>query len=67
MLKREDEKYVTEQAFANPCFVEDVVRHVGTALENHPQVAWFRVEVESYESIHAHNAFARIERTVRSL
>ena len=67
VLKREDEKYVTEHAFANPCFVEDVVRHVATALEKHPQVAWFRVEVESYESIHAHNAFARIERSVRPL
>ncbi len=65
VLKREDEKYVTEHAFATPCFVEDVVRNVARALENHPQVAWFRVEVESYESIHAHNAFARIERTVR--
>ena len=65
VLKREDEKYVTEHAFAAPCFVEDVVRHVATALESHPQVTWFRVEVESYESIHAHNAFARIERNVR--
>lgn len=67
ILKREDEKYVTEHAFANPCFVEDVVRNVATALEAHPQVAWFRVEVESYESIHSHNAFARIERSVRPL
>ena len=63
LLKREDEKYVTEQSFANPCFVEDVVRNVAEKLERHPQVAWFKVEVESYESIHAHNAFARIERT----
>lgn len=62
LLKREDEKYVTEQAFANPCFVEDVVRHVADRLEKNPQVRWFRVEVESYESIHAHNAYARIER-----
>lgn len=64
LLKREDEKYVTEQAFAAPCFVEDVVRNIADRLESHPQVAWFRVEVESYESIHAHNAFAWIERTV---
>ena len=62
LLKREDEKYVTENAFANPRFVEDVVRNVAEKLEKHPQVAWFRVEVESYESIHAHNAYARIER-----
>ncbi len=64
LLKREDEKHVTEQAFAAPCFVEDVVRNVADKLESHPQVAWFRVEVESYESIHAHNAFAWIERSV---
>jgi GTP cyclohydrolase I len=61
LLKREDEKFVTEQAFANPRFVEDVVRNVAGRLEKHPQVTWFRVEVESYESIHAHNAYARIE------
>jgi GTP cyclohydrolase I len=65
LLKREDEKFVTESAFANPCFVEDVVRNVAERLEEHPQVAWFRVEVESYESIHAHNAYARIERTIQ--
>jgi GTP cyclohydrolase I len=64
LLKREDEKFVTEAAFANPCFVEDVVRNVAEKLSAHPHVAWFRVEVESYESIHAHNAFARIERCV---
>ena len=63
LLKREDEKYVTETAFASPCFVEDVVRNVAVKLGKHPQVEWFRVEVESYESIHAHNAFARIEQT----
>ncbi len=61
LLKRPDEKMVTENAFAAPCFVEDVVRNVAEKLERHSQVAWFRVEVESYESIHAHNAFAWIE------
>jgi GTP cyclohydrolase I len=60
-LKREDEKFVTERAFANPTFVEDVVRVVAHDLAHHPQVAAFRVEVESYESIHCHNAFAWIE------
>lgn len=65
LLKREDEKAVTEQAFAHPCFVEDVVRHVAARLERHPHVAWFRVEVESFESIHGHNAFACIERTIQ--
>ena len=62
-LKREDEKCVTEQAFANPTFVEDVVRVVAHDLAHHPQVASFRVEVESSESIHCHNAFAWIEGT----
>jgi len=64
LLKREDEKYVTEDAFAHPAFVEDVVRAVADKLSRHPHVQWFRVEVESQESIHAHNAFARIERRV---
>ena len=62
LLKREDEKFVTEQAFARPAFVEDVVRATASALESHPRVARFTVEVESMESIHNHNAFARIER-----
>ncbi len=61
LLKREDEKFVTEAAFARPTFVEDVVRNVATALLSHSQVNWFRAEVESFESIHAHNAFACIE------
>ena len=60
-LKREDEKFVTERAFANPAFVEDVVRAVARDLAQHSQVASFRVEVESCESIHCHNAFAWIE------
>ena len=61
LLKREDEKYVTEHAFAHPTFVEDVVRGVAQRLREHPQVLHFRVEVESLESIHSHNAFACIE------
>ena len=65
LLKREDEKFVTEAAFAHPAFVEDVVRAVSVDLARHPQVSWFRVEVESEESIHAHRAFARIELTVQ--
>ena len=62
VLKREDEKFVTENAFAHPTFVEDVVRNVAQRLTAHGQVEWFSVEVESMESIHNHNAFARIER-----
>lgn len=65
LLKREDEKFVTEDAFSHPQFVEDVVRQVAIHLNNHPHVSWFSIEVESYESIHGHNAFARIEK-VRS-
>ena len=66
LLKREDEKYVTEHAFAQPTFVEDVVRNVAQRLTEHEHVRWFRVEVESMESIHSHNAFACIERDLRT-
>jgi GTP cyclohydrolase I len=61
LLKREDEKYVTEHAFAKPAFVEDVVRNVTAELSKNQNITHFRVEVESAESIHAHNAFACIE------
>ncbi len=61
VLKRQDEKYVTEDAFANPCFVEDVVRNCAQGLDKHEQIEWFKVEVESFESIHNHSAFAMIE------
>ena len=64
LLKRSDEKFVTEAAFANPAFVEDVVRKTADGLLKHPRITWFRVEVESMESIHNHSAFASIERTV---
>lgn len=60
-LKREDEKYVTEHAFASPCFVEDVVRNVAKRLKEHPHLRGFHVDVESMESIHNHNAVACIE------
>ncbi len=62
LLKREDEKYVTEAAFREPAFVEDVVRKASQALETHSQVTWYSVEVESFESIHNHSAFAAIEK-----
>lgn len=61
VLKREDEKFVTEYAFAHPSFVEDVVRNLASKLREHDAISSFRVEVESYESIHAHNAFALIK------
>lgn len=61
LLKREDEKFVTEDAFANPTFVEDVVRAVAKQLSEHEKIDWYRVEVESFESIHNHSAYAVIE------
>lgn len=64
LLKREDEKAVTENAFANPTFVEDVARNAAQGLCEHGRIAWFRVEVESFESIHAHSAHASLEKTL---
>jgi GTP cyclohydrolase I len=58
ILKREDEKYVVERAFANPKFVEDVVRDTVIAVRSLPGVAWYEVACETYESIHNHNAYA---------
>lgn len=64
LLKREDEKFVTEQAFENPKFVEDIVREVTQRLSALENVIWFTVEAENYESIHKHSAYASIERTI---
>ena len=61
-LKRQDEKAVTERAYENPVFVEDLVRNVALRLNAHPDVTWYRVEAENYESIHNHNAYASIEK-----
>jgi len=62
LLKREDEKAVTEHAYENPVFVEDLVRNVAVRLNAHPDVTWFKVEAENFESIHNHNAYACIEK-----
>jgi GTP cyclohydrolase I len=62
LLKREDEKYITEQAFQRPRFVEDVVREVTQKLERTGDFRWFSVEAENYESIHNHSAYAYVER-----
>lgn len=62
LLKRPDEKFVTERAFDNPVFVEDLVRNVALRLNRHPDIAWYRVEAENLESIHNHSAFAVVER-----
>src|SRR5262245_58602403 len=62
LLKREDEKSVTERAYDNPVFVEDLVRNVVQRLNAHPDVTWYKVEAENHESIHSHNAYACIEK-----
>jgi GTP cyclohydrolase I len=62
LLKRPDEKAVTERAYENPVFVEDLVRNVALKLNEHPDVTWYKVEAENHESIHNHNAYACIER-----
>ena len=62
LLKREDEKAVTERAYDNPVFVEDLVRNVALKLNAHPDVTWYKVEAENQESIHNHNAYASIEK-----
>ncbi|MCF6180234.1 MAG: GTP cyclohydrolase, FolE2/MptA family, partial [Geopsychrobacter sp.] len=61
LLKREDEKAVTEQAYDNPMFVEDMVRAVTERLKALPSVTWFRIECENFESIHNHSAYAQLE------
>jgi len=62
LLKREDEKYVTERAYDNPVFVEDLVRNVCVLLEDTYDFPWFSVEATNMESIHNHDAYAYVER-----
>ena len=61
LLKREDERFLTEHAYENPMFVEDVTRCVAGILKKNKNIKWFRVEAENFESIHNHNAYAMIE------
>ena len=61
LLKREDEKHVTEQAYENPVFVEDLVRNVALRLKADERIFSFRVKTVNHESIHAHNAFAVVQ------
>lgn len=61
LLKREDEKFVTEKAYENPVFVEDLVRNVVVRLRKNKNIKWYTVEAENFESIHNHNAYAKIE------
>lgn len=62
LLKRPDEKHVTEKAYDNPMFVEDIVRNVAKKLEENPEITWFSVESENIESIHNHSAYAMVEK-----
>lgn len=61
LLKRPDEKYVTERAYDNPKFVEDLVRDVAARLSAQAGIARYRVEAENFESIHNHSAYAVVE------
>ena len=61
LLKRPDEKYVTEKAYDNPKFVEDMVRDIATELKAHKNINAFIVESENFESIHNHSAYALIK------
>lgn len=62
ILKRDDEKFVTEQAYENPAFVEDLVRDMAMQLDQYASIASYILESENFESIHNHSAYARIER-----
>lgn len=64
LLKRPDEKYVTEKAYNNPMFVEDVVRTIANKLQKNAKITWFSVESENLESIHNHSAYALVEKSL---
>ena len=61
ILKRDDEKHVTERAYDNPAFVEDLVRDIAVELNNDGRINYYRLESENFESIHNHSAYALIE------
>lgn len=63
LLKRPDEKYVTERAYDNPKFVEDLVRDIALRLDTDARVLTYAVEAENFESIHNHSAYAVVERS----
>lgn len=62
VLKRADEKYITEKAYNNPKFVEDLVRDVASQLNQDPRILNFAVESENFESIHNHSAYAMLNK-----
>lgn len=63
VLKREDEKFVTEKAYNNPKFVEDIARDVAKKLMADDNITWFSVSAENFESIHNHSAYAYIQKS----
>ena len=65
VLKRPDEKFVTEDAYDHPKFVEDIVRDLAVALDAEDRINWFEVSSDNYESIHNHNAYAVVVRDKR--
>ncbi len=65
VLKRPDEKYVTEAAYDNPKFVEDIIRDLALALDDDKRILWYEIDSENFESIHSHNAYAQITRDKR--
>ena len=65
VLKRPDEKFVTEAAYDNPKFVEDIVRDLALSMDAEDRIEWYQVSSINYESIHNHNAYALVERDKR--
>jgi len=64
-LKRPDEKYVTEKAYENPRFVEDMIREIALKLDEDERIEGYKIKVEHFESIHQHNAVARITKNIK--
>jgi GTP cyclohydrolase I len=65
VLKRPDEKHVTEAAYDNPKFVEDIVRDLALRLDADERITWYSINSENFESIHSHNAYAQLTRDKR--
>jgi GTP cyclohydrolase I len=65
VLKRPDEKFVTEAAYDNPKFVEDIVRDLALRLDTDDRITWYSINSENFESIHNHNAYAQLTRDKR--
>ena len=62
LLKRPDEKFVTEEAYDNPKFTEDIIRDVAVTLNKDDRISAYKIESENFESIHNHSAYAYIEK-----